>query len=255
LRLKRWWSFEGKEPQGPDQLIVGQEAAHRLKVGPGSDLEILGRQFTVAAVLNPLGSQEDGLIYADLGAVQGLLGKPGRISLIEVGALCSTCPIDQIVEQISEKLPGSKVTALAQVMKSREQTIDQLGNFSLAVSGLVLLVGGLVVLTTMMSSVNERTREIGIFRAVGFRKSHVVRIVLMEALLLSLLSGLVGWAVGTAGSSLVASQVAKLEVSVSWDPLLAAAALGLALLVGFAGSIYPALRASSLDPAEALRSI
>jgi len=90
---------------------------------------------------------------------------------------------------------------------------------------------------------------------VGFRKSHVVRIVLMEALLLSLLSGLVGWAVGTAGSSLVASQVAKLEVSVSWDPLLAAAALGLALLVGFAGSIYPALRASSLDPAEALRSI
>jgi len=255
LRLKRWWSFEGKEPQGPDQLIVGQEAAHRLKVGPGSDLEILGRQFTVTAVLNPLGSQEDGLIYADLGAVQGLLGKPGRISLIEVSALCSTCPIDQIVEQISEKLPGSKVTALAQVMKSREQTVDQLGNFSLAVSGLVLLVGGLVVLTTMMSSVNERTREIGIFRAVGFRKSHVVRIVLMEALLLSLLSGLVGWAVGTAGSSLVASQVAKLEVSVSWDPLLAAAALGLALLVGFAGSIYPALRASSLDPAEALRSI
>jgi len=255
LRLKRWWSFEGKEPQGPDQLIVGQEAAHRLKVGPGSDLEILGRQFTVAAVLNPLGSQEDGLIYADLGAVQGLLGKPGRISLIEVSALCSTCPIDQIVEQIGEKLPGAKVTALAQVMKSREQTIDQLGNFSLAVSGLVLLVGGLVVLTTMMSSVNERTREIGIFRAVGFRKSHVVRIVLMEALLLSLLSGLVGWAVGTAGSSLVASQVAKLEVSVSWDPLLAAAALGLALLVGFAGSIYPALRASSLDPAEALRSI
>jgi putative ABC transport system permease protein len=255
LRLKRWWSFEGKEPQGPDQLIVGQEAAHRLKVGPGSDLEILGRQFTVAAVLNPLGSQEDGLIYANLGAVQGLLGKPGRISLIEVSALCSTCPIDQIVEQIGEKLPGAKVTALAQVMKSREQTIDQLGNFSLAVSGLVLLVGGLVVLTTMMSSVNERTREIGIFRAVGFRKSHVVQIVLMEALLLSLLSGLVGWAVGTAGSSLVASQVAKLEVSVSWDPLLAAAALGLALLVGFAGSIYPALRASSLDPAEALRSI
>src|SRR5450756_1222273 len=177
LRLKRWWSFEGKEPQGPDQLIVGQEAAHRLKVGPGSNLEILGRQFTVAAVLNPLGSQEDGLIYADLGAVQGLLGKPGRISLIEVSALCSTCPIDQIVEQIGEKLPGAKVTALAQVMKSREQTIDQLGNFSLAVSGLVLLVGGLVVLTTMMSSVNERTREIGIFRAVGFRKSHVVRIV------------------------------------------------------------------------------
>ncbi len=111
------------------------------------------------------------------------------------------------------------------------------------------------MLTTMMSSVNERTREIGIFRAVGFRKSHIVLVVLLEALALSLLSGLVGWTIGTAGSSLVASQVARLEVSVAWDPLLAAEGVGLALLVGLVGSSYPALRASGLDPAEALRSI
>ncbi len=255
MRLKRWWTFEGQKPESPDQLMVGQEAAHRLKVGPGSSLQILGRSFTVAAVLNPIGDQEDGLIYADLGVVQDMLGKPGKVSLVEVSALCSTCPIDQIVQQIGDKLPGAKVTALAQVMKSREQTVEQLGNFSLAVSAVVLLVGGLVVLTTMMSSVNERTREIGIFRAVGFRKSHVVRIILLEAMLLSLMSGLVGWAVGTLGSSFIAERVAQLEAPISWDPLLAGWALGLALLVGLVGSLYPALRASALDPAEALRSI
>ena len=95
----------------------------------------------------------------------------------------------------------------------------------------------------------------GTFRAVGFRKSHIVRIILMEALLLSLASGLVGWVIGTLGSSVMAEQVAKLDVGVSWDPVLAGEALGLALLVGIAGSLYPAIRASALDPAEALRSI
>jgi len=255
LKLKKWWSWEGERPEGTDQIIVGQEAAGRLKAMPGSTLEILGKQFTVAAVLNATGGQDDSLLYADLGTVQTLLNKPGKVSLVEVSALCSTCPIEQIVEQIGEQIPGAKVTALAQVMKSREQTVDQLANFSLAVSVVVLLVGGLVVLTTMMSSVNERTREIGIFRAVGFRKSHIVRIILMEALLLSLASGLVGWVIGTLGSSVIAEQVANLDVGVSWDPVLAGEALGLALLVGIAGSLYPAIRASALDPAEALRSI
>ena len=77
----------------------------------------------------------------------------------------------------------------------------------------------------------------------------------MEALALSLLSGLLGWAVGTAGSSLVAQKVARLEVAIGWDPALALWAVGLSLLVGVAGSLYPAVRASNLDPAEALRSI
>jgi putative ABC transport system permease protein len=255
LRLKKWWNWQGHQAEGPDQIMLGQEAAARLKAMPGSSIDIQGKSFTVAAVLDATGVQDDSLIYADLGTVQTLQNKPGQVSLVEVSALCSTCPIDQIVEQIGQKLPNAKVTALAQVMKSREQTVDQLSNFSLAVSAVVLLVGGLVVLTSMMSSINERTREIGIFRAVGFRKSHIIRVILMEAVLLSMLSGLVGWAVGTLGSSLIAERVAQLEVAVAWDPVLAGWALGLALLVGIAGSLYPAIRAAALDPAEALRSI
>lgn len=255
LRMKKWWTWEGERPSNPDQLMLGQDAAHRLKAGPGSTLQIQGRSFTVTAVLDRTGSQEDALIYGDLGVAQQLLNKPNSLSLIEVSALCSTCPIEEIVAQIGQKLPNASVNAMAQAMKSREQTVEQLSNFSLAVSAVVLLVGGLVVLTTMMSSVNERTREIGIFRAVGFRRSHVARIILLEAIVLSLLSGLAGWVIGTFGSSLVAEKVARLEVAVGWDPQLAAWAIGLALLVGIAGSLYPTIRASSLDPAEALRSI
>src|SRR5512142_2150111 len=89
LRLKKWWSWEGSRPEGASEIILGHEAAKKLSAMPGSSLEVLGRPFTVAAVLNATGAQEDGLIYADLGTVQTMLGKPGEVSMVEVSALCS----------------------------------------------------------------------------------------------------------------------------------------------------------------------
>lgn len=157
--------------------------------------------------------------------------------------------------QITDKLPNAKVSALRQAVKAREQTIDQLTNFSLAVSVVVFFVAALIVLTTMMSSVNERTREIGIFRAVCFRKLHVMTIILVEALVVSFLGGLLGWISGTIISALAAPRLAQLSVGVHWDPALGGIAIALAIVVGIGSSVYPAVRASNLDPAEALRFI
>ena len=75
---------------------------------PAAPWRSWARTFTVASVLNATGSQEDGLIYADLGVVQGLLGKPGKVSLVEVSALCSTCPIEDIVSQIGDACPARR---------------------------------------------------------------------------------------------------------------------------------------------------
>ena len=119
LRLKRWWTLEGERPEEPDQLILGQEAAHRLKAAPGQQLEHPWQSPSPwRPCFSPSATRRTPLIYADLAVVQQLLGKPGKVSLVEVSALCSTCPIEQIVAQIGEKLPGAKVTALAQAMKS-----------------------------------------------------------------------------------------------------------------------------------------
>jgi putative ABC transport system permease protein len=255
LRLKKWWEIVGQDPAAPDEVLLGYNAATRLSAMPGSTITINGRPFKVAGTLKELGSSEDDAIFADLGAAQQVLGKPGAVSLIEVSALCKACPVEDIVQQISMQLPDARVSALAQAVKSRQQTVDQLTSFSLAISLVVLLIGGLVVLTTMMSSVNERTREIGIFRAIGFRRTHIARIILFEALLVSLLGGVLGWFLGMLASTVLAPRVAQLSVVVEWNPLLALGAVALAVSIGLAGSIYPALRAASLDPAEALRFI
>ena len=105
----------------------------------------------------------------------------------------------------------------------------------------------------MKSSVEERTREIGILRAIGFRKRHIIQIVLTEAGLLSLLGGLLGYLLGMGAAVYFGSAMVKAEVFIPWQSDLLVYALSASLLIGLVGSLYPAWKAARLDPTESLR--
>ena len=134
---------------------MGKEAADRFSLNQGFPLEINGKKFFVAGVLEPTGSQDDNLLFMALPVAQHIFGKQGKIGMVEVAALCKNCPISDIVTQISEKMPTAKVTAVQQVVEGRMGTLHSFRKFSLGISGLVLLVGSMVVFVTMMASVNE----------------------------------------------------------------------------------------------------
>lgn len=285
LRIKKWWRISepaiqgenaSKKPAGMDHaqgapgksayllrdalgekdLLAGAAAAHHLDLQEGQSVEIQGKTFRVRGILEETGSQDDALIFADLGSVQRLLGKPGELSLVEIAAFCNTCPIDEMVSQISEVLPGAKVTAVKQAVESRMETVRHFKRFSLGISVVVLFIGSLIVFTTMMASVNERTREIGIFRAIGFRKGHIIRVILVEALLIGLAAGILGYLAGVGSSKLALPYFLQgQEAKGLWDLTLALGAAGLSVALGLAASIYPALRAARMDPAESLRAI
>jgi putative ABC transport system permease protein len=215
-----------------------------------------GRTFRVTGVLHPTGSQDDEVLIAELGAAQSLLGKPGKVTLVQIAALCSDCPVEEIAVQLSDALPGTEVTAMQQVTKNRMQALDVFRTFSYVIAAIIIAIEALVVFVTMMGSVNARTREIGIFRALGFRRSHVTRLVLMEAAVASVVAGVLGYLAGMVASYLLLPFFAEgLNVSVVWAPPLAAGAVLLAVLIGSLGSLYPALHASRLDPTVALRAI
>jgi putative ABC transport system permease protein len=121
---------------------------------------------------------------------------------------------------------------------------------------IVLLIGGLIVFTNMMASVNERKREIGIFRAIGFRKSHVVRIIFLEAFIIGLIAGITGYVLGIGVSQVIGPMITGTKgLRIFIDPYLAAGAVFLSALVGILSSAYPALHASKMDPTEALRAL
>ena len=256
LKMKQWWKIFGDAPKADNELLLGSDASKVLNVSYGDSITIHNESFKVAGVLDQTGSQDDALVFANLPKAQKLLGKEGKITIAEVAALCSGCPIGDMVTQIAEKLPDAKVSAIQQVVEGRLKALDQFKRFSYAMAAVVVFIGSLIVFVTMMGSVNERTTEIGVFRAIGFRKSHVMRIILLEAALVSLLAGFLGYAVGMGGAKLALPFMAESKnAHLIWDGWIAGGSICLALLLGLLASLYPALHASKMDPTEALRAL
>ena len=256
VRLKKWWKIHGAEPKSRDEVLLGNEVAVRLFKSTGDTLTIHGKPVRVSGILDETGSQDDFLIFGDLSFVQETMKKPGGLSLIEVSAFCNTCPIEEIVSQISKKLPHAKVTAIKQTLQTKIEALDHFKKFSVGISVIVLLIGSLIVFTNMMASVNERKREIGIFRAIGFRKSHVIRIIFLEALIVGLIAGIVGYVLGLGVSQIVGPMITGMKGGKLFlDPLMIIGSIFLSSLIGVLSSAYPAVHASKMDPTTALRAL
>jgi putative ABC transport system permease protein len=256
VRLKKWWKVHGAIPKSRDEVLFGNEVAVKLFKSTGDHLAINGKTVRISGILDETGSQDDFLIFSDLGFVQEALKKPGALSLIEVSAFCISCPIEEIVSQISKALPHAKVTAIKQTLQTKMEALDHFKKFSVGISIIVLLIGGLIVFTNMMASVNERKREIGIFRAIGFRKSHIIRIIFLEAIIVGFIGGMAGYLLGLGVSQLLGPILTGTRGgNISIDPFLAVGVIFLSVTMGILSSIYPAIHASKMDPTTALRSL
>ena len=260
LKMKKWWRLDGQDSTPPSSVrsteaLLGATVAGRLGKGAGDYIQIKGVELPIAAVLEPTGGPEDDLIFTGLSTAQSIFGKQGMLTFIEISALCNTCPIEDIVAQVSGVIPEARVTALKQTVLAREDVVSRFDNFAITLSVAVLAAVGLSVLVTMLSSVNERTREIGVFRAIGYRRSHIFSIVIGEAAVLGAVSGAAGYIAGQGIAGFVASEFVESAPDLPWSLPLLAAAIGLSALLGMFASTYPAWRASRIDPAEALRFI
>ena len=248
-----WWKISGSPISGMDEILLGSEVAAALDKGPGGTVRAGDRSFRVAGVLQPTGEKEDGMVIADLAGVQALGRKPGAVSFFEVAALCKDCPVEDIVAQLSGALPGARVSAIRQVVESRKEAVDQFRKLGLGVSAVVLAIGGLMVFVTVMGSVQERTREIGVLRAVGFRRRAILSLLFWETGWVSFFSSGLGVAAG-AGVSLFAAPLVGVE-NPGFQALPALAGIFLGMTLGLLGSIPPARRAAALSPTEAIRSL
>jgi len=255
FKLKRWWSVgAGRAPADEREIIVGAAAARTLGLLMGDYVRIGSEKFMVTGILRETGSQDDSLLIVDLGAAQRILDQPGTVTLVEVAALYADSPVQRIADEIQAALPNTKVTAMQEAVKSREHAVDQFKKFTYAIVGVVVAIEALVVFLTVMGSVSERTHEIGVFRAIGFRQVHITRLILIEAVVASTLAGVLGYFAGMGTTYAVLPLVAD-SAEVAWAPLVGLVAIVLAVGIGGLASLYPALHAGKLDPTEALRAL
>ena len=131
--------------------------------------------------------------------------------------------------------------------------IEYIDWFVWIISLVSVAVGGLGVLNTMLMTVSERTREIGTLRALGWSRGRVLRLILMEGVLISGLGGLVGLVVGVVGAEVIILWAPQGFLGTKYAPELFLQAFSVALLLGFAGALYPAVQAGRLSPIEALK--
>ena len=257
LAIKKWWKLRGAWPATPNDVVLGSNVAARLQLEPGGAFEADNRaRFAVAAVLRADGDpgRRRGLHGSGTprGGCSGVLGE---VSFVEVSAWCAGCPIDRLTAQISTALPNARVSSVLKSFEARRILIGQFQLFSVVLSGLMVLVGCLIVLTSTLGSVRERRGEIGVFRALGYRRRHVFSIILLENLALASVAVVVGIAVALVVSAPFARAVADVRQTLAPVPADLGLALVSSLVVVVAASLYPAAKAAGLSPAVAMRRL
>jgi len=251
--IKSYWATGGAFPEHPDEVLVGSRAAAKLGLAAGDQIDLLNRPFRVSGVLLETGGDDDGVILLDLGVLQSLVGRPGATSFVEVAALCSECPIEDIVAQISTKLPHTTVTALRNVVSQRMASVHFVQRLALSISLVILLTAAAMVGLSMLSAVNERKKDIGILRSLGYAKNRVFMIFCLEAGLIGAISGLAGYLAGFGASFKVLD---LLHLADGVKPVFSVAGLLLTCmafaLVTVIAALYPAWKGARVEPSTAL---
>jgi putative ABC transport system permease protein len=238
-----------------NQIILGANLAESAKIIQGDILNLNGQEFEVKFILQESGSVEDQQLLMNIASAQNILDRPGEVTVIDMSVDYQKGSEEILLAEIKDGLPNSQVSSQRQETLRQDELLKRLVRFGVSLSIIVLLVGMMVISLTMSGAVRERTREIGIFRALGFRKSHIIKIILYEGLIISIIGGIIGFLIGMLLANYAAPVFFVSDIRVTWNVILFLIAILISVVIGLLSSIFPALKAAKLDPAEALRFI
>jgi putative ABC transport system permease protein len=277
LQLKNWWRLK---PGGhwfaddqQDGMVLGSDAAVTELVinqqtdpfAPGQELWVpeLNRALKVLGILEPTGTQDDGFFFVPMALTQKIFGQPGRVTVVAL-RLSDPAEAGAIAEEL-QKIEGAEVITMSELLGTQQRMMESARMLVLSIVIIAIAISTAGVLNTVLMSVYERTREIGVMRATGASKLHVFGLIWLETLLMTAAGGLAGLAAAISGSRLMERAVVAALADVKFmtvnthsqlaifDPRIVVMTLQFVLGVGLLAGLYPAYRASRQEPIEALR--
>jgi putative ABC transport system permease protein len=237
---------DGRGPQGMDEVVIDEPKARKNNLKVGDMITPFGdKPYRIVGIYAP---ESGARVKMQLAALQQALEAPNKCTFIFI-KLRDPNQLVEMAKRIDQVLPGNSIQPTRDVFTSFENSIPYLSVFLRVLVGLASVVSALVVMLAMYTTITERTREIGILKALGASRGYIVGIIEKEAIIISLIGLVAGFLVSLVAGYFI-TKFYGLLFEYSWTWTLTAAAIG--IVGGVVGALYPAIRASNLDAVNAL---
>ncbi|MFA5134884.1 MAG: FtsX-like permease family protein [Patescibacteria group bacterium] len=246
--------IEGRMYQNENEIALGRIAAKNYGLAVNGTMAINGKAYSIVGIFESGVTMQDGGAAITIKEAQRINSmQEGQVSMAMVKVKPGLEP-RAVADEIEKADSGLIGIVDVDDFNSIDQGLNIVDSVSWAISALAMVIGGVGVMNTIIMSVFERTREIGVLRAVGWKRKRIMMMILGEAIFIALASTVLGALLGLGMVWLtMQTNMGKSWLDISLEPTVFLQALLVALVVVIIGAVYPSYRASRFSPMEALR--
>ena len=254
--MNSWWKVQGNWVSSRDdreQCLAGVAAARQLGLAPGSRVELRSGGRTISmnvAGIVTTGGAEDSQIFTSLDVAQDLAGLPGKLSLVQISVSGTPAEIEEVTRSLAAASAGLEVRPVRQIAAAEGSILGRIRGLIFWTIALILVLSMLGVLASMAALAMERSRDVGLMKALGGPVSRIMRLFLAEAGALGVLGGTIGFFAGAVLARWIGGRVFGVEVSPRL--VILPVTVALTVLVALAGA-FPLRLLGRVRPAVILR--